>query len=719
MVKTAWFFLKELGHRLTQHPTKAIAKVFSLRTWQKLGAMAVGETVQPTYEPDLPPGMVKALRDYEQAASRSPLVAEFYQTHGAPRFAQEPSPRVSIIVPVYNQVLNTLYCLHSLEKNRGTISFEVIIADDCSRDETQELASRVEHLRVVTTPKNLGFLGNCNNAAQVARGEFLVFLNNDTYVQPGWLDELVGEMDRNPRAGLVGSKLVYPDGTLQEAGGIIWNDATGANYGRNDNPTKPQYSFVREVDYVSGASILVRRSLFEEIGGFDPRFMPAYYEDTDLAFEIRRRGFQVIYQPFSVVVHFEGVSHGKDEGAGIKRYQVENRLKFQEKWKNELATHYPNGQNFFLARYGRKTGKTVLVMDGWIPTFDRDAGGRNTWQYTCLLREEGYRVMLIGADCQGKEPYVEILQRQGIEVLVGPWFKANLFSLLNRNLPFVDYVYLNRPEVAEKFLPTLNRANVKVVYHAHDLASVRFRRQYEITRESKALALANQYEPKEKSYFTQAQTILTVSHDEKAVIDQWTGVPSKTSFFPLYFFSTPRNPQRGLPFQERSGLLFVGGFTHAPNSDAATWFVTTILPRLPGRPKLTLVGTHANSQIFNLRSDQVEIVDHVTDDELRNLYARVQLVVAPLRFGAGMKGKTIEALWHGVPLVGTALAYEGLGIDLSGLPVADTPESFEDQIRRLSGSEAEWTKAVDQGTKVISDQFTREHALTVIKKVFA
>jgi GT2 family glycosyltransferase len=164
---------------------------------------------------------------------------------------------------------------------------------------------------------------------------------------------LVEVLEEDPKAGLVGAKLIYADDTLQDAGGIIWNDGSCWIYGRWDDPERPQYNRVREADYVSGACLLIRKALWDEIGGFDERYAPAYYEDTDLAMEVKKRGYTVVYQPKSVVVHFEGASCGKDERSGIKRYQTINKRKFFEKWKSVLEAEYPEPGSLGL-REGRK-----------------------------------------------------------------------------------------------------------------------------------------------------------------------------------------------------------------------------------------------------------------------------------------------------------------------------------------------------------------------------
>lgn len=221
-----------------------------------------------------------------------------------PRYAEA---QVSIIIPVYNQWKFTYRCLFSILKHTNNIKYEIIIADDVSSDETLNISDAVKNIKVIRNEKNLGFLLNCNNAAKHAQGKYILFLNNDTQVQQNWLDTLVELVESDETIGMVGSKLIYPSGRLQEAGGIIWNDGSGWNFGRLDNPNKPEYNYIKEVDYISGASIMLSKKLWNEVGGFDERYIPAYFEDTDLAFEVRKHGYKVMFQPKSIVVHFEGV----------------------------------------------------------------------------------------------------------------------------------------------------------------------------------------------------------------------------------------------------------------------------------------------------------------------------------------------------------------------------------------------------------------------------
>ena len=268
-----------------------------------------------------------------------------------------PDPLVSIIIPVYNQFEYTVYCVRSIVSNTEGIGFEVIIADDCSTDMTRQILEYLPGIRLVRTERNQGFIRNCNNAAKVAEGRYLVFLNNDTLVKEGWLSALVDTMEDDPSVGLAGSKLIYPDGHLQEAGCIVWGDGTIWNYGRGMNPRLPEYNYLKDTDYVSGASFIIRRDLWERLGGFDEYYLPAYCEDTDLSFRVRKEGLRTVYQPRSEVVHFEGVSNGKSTQSGLKAYQVTNMQKLFDRWKDDLAGRPPQGVDVFRARdcsFGKK-----------------------------------------------------------------------------------------------------------------------------------------------------------------------------------------------------------------------------------------------------------------------------------------------------------------------------------------------------------------------------
>ena len=244
--------------------------------------------------------------------------------------ARETTTSSSIIIPTYDGWDQLELCLAALDETLPeAFDGEVIVVDDGSREETRAVLERREagasrlNLKVVRNEENCGFTESCNRGAAVAQGDMLVFLNDDTLPQMGWLSSLLRTFREHPDVGAVGGKLLYPDGSLQEAGNVVFTDGSGANFGRGDYcADDPLYSYVREVDYCSAALLATPRQLFEKIGGFDERYSPAYYEDTDYCFAVRKQGLRVLYQPESVVVHTEGATGGTDLTSGVKRYQV-------------------------------------------------------------------------------------------------------------------------------------------------------------------------------------------------------------------------------------------------------------------------------------------------------------------------------------------------------------------------------------------------------------
>ena len=278
---------------------------------------------------------------YEIALGREPGSARpaVQQETGPIAVPRSDEPVVSVIVPVHGKWPYTRQCLRFLAGHLVSVPFEVVVVDDASPDDSAAKLAACDGVRLVRAERNLGFIGACNLGAEHARGRNLFFLNNDAEVTESWLDTLMSTMDSNERIGLVGAKLVYPDGRLQECGAVVWSDGTGWNLGRGGDPDAAEYNDVRDVDYCSGAAILVRAGVFREVGGFDGRFAPAYYEDTDLAFAVRAAGYRTVVQPKAVVVHHEGISNGTDASTGVKRHQELNRQVFVDKWADALADH--------------------------------------------------------------------------------------------------------------------------------------------------------------------------------------------------------------------------------------------------------------------------------------------------------------------------------------------------------------------------------------------
>lgn len=620
--------------------------------------------------------------------------------------------QVSIVIPVHNKYHYTHRCLYSILKNTTGITYEVIIADDASSDETTSIQEKIKNLKVARNEKSLGFLGNCNKAAELAQGKYILFLNNDTVVQPEWLTTLVDTIEGNETIGMVGSKLVYPQGLLQEAGGIVWSSGSGWNYGKLGLPDAAEYNYVKEVDYISGAAVMIRATIWNDLKGFDTRYTPAYYEDTDLAFEVRRLGYKVVYQPASVVVHFEGISHGTDTGTGIKRYQVINQQKFIDKWKQVLETEqYPNEQFLFKARDRSRGKKTMLFIDHYVPQFDRDAGSKSCFHYLNLFVKMGLNVKFIGDDYLYHHTYTSALQQLGIEVLYGSEYQQGWQNWVKEHAADLDYVFFNRPHVTAKYIHFIKaNTQARLIYFGHDLHYLREERQYIITKDKNLLQSAQSWRQVEWDIFAKSDVVLYPSNEEINIIHQQdAGVNAHV--LPLNIYTKSTAFSESYSQLNKRDLLFVGGFNHPPNEDAVLWFVGEVFPLILAQNpdiKFNIVGSKMTQAILDLASSQVIIKGFVSDAELKQLYKECKVVVAPLRYGAGVKGKIIEALYHRCSVVTTPVGVEGISNNEQLITVAETAATFAQAVVDLYNNDHRIAKIYEEAPAYIERYFSEE-----------
>ncbi|MDG3088645.1 glycosyltransferase [Vibrio hannami] len=630
--------------------------------------------------------------------------------------------QVSIIIPVYNQWEYTARCVESVVNSVKGVSYEIILADDCSDDETRNAAKLLENVNIIRAESNQGFLLNCNNAAKQARGDYIVFLNNDTYVHEGWLEALVDVAEKDTSVGLVGSKLVYEDGTLQEAGGIVWRDASAWNYGNGDNPGKPEYNYLKSVDYVSGASILVRRSCWEELEGFDTRYVPAYYEDTDFAFALADKGYKVIYQPKSVVTHFEGKSHGTSTTSGLKAYQKVNQKKFRSKWQHKLShAHMPHGQNIFQARDRSTDSRTILIIDHYVPWFDQDAGSRSTFMYIQFFLNQGYHIKFIGDNFYPHQPYTDILEQMGVEVLYGNEYANNWQGWFLANHSCIDVVYLHRPHIAPNYLDFIKEnSSAKVLYQCHDLHHWRFERAAEVDDCDETREKAKEWYEKELALFDSVDVGLTFSMDEKHYLEE-QGLSCAIEQIPLFLYDKPMIKDCIPNFNERSDFMFVGGFNHSPNSDGVLWFLNEVFPQvLEVIPdiKFHIIGSKMPDSIKKFESENVVIHGYVSDQALEQLYRTVKVNIVPLRHGAGVKGKLIESFYFGTPTVSTAVGVEGIDAERFGLIGFDKPDTFACELINLLSEEKSWVQHQTKQSQLFEQSFLTSSQAERLKSVF-
>ncbi|MEL6948236.1 MAG: glycosyltransferase, partial [Pseudomonadota bacterium] len=609
---------------------------------------------------------------------------------GAP--ANLPPRSVSIIVPVYNQIEYTLQCIDTVHANTD-VDYELIVVDDCSSDDTLAKLKGRTDITYIRNTKNLGFIGSCNVGAARATKQYVCYLNNDTEAAEHWASTLIDTFELHTNVGMVGSKLIYPDGRLQEAGGIIWNDFSGWNYGRLQDRTHPQFNHARHADYCSGAAILLPRALNQALGGFDPTFTPAYGEDSDLAFRIRALGLSVLYQPLSNVIHHEGITSGTDTTKGVKAYQVVNAKKLKERWSPVLTHFGVNGVDVDQATRRGTIGK-VLVLDQITPEPDRDAGSITALELMRGLRDFGYDVTFAPCSNYTFIPhYTELLSAMGIESLLYPWCKSLDEHLKALEEPYDCIVIFRVNTFEDNFDALKNHASgSKIIYHTSDLHFLREERSQQLETAKDHQKDGGQTETKVKELRLISASDLTIVHSyfEQELLSQL--VPDvKVKVFPWVY--EPRGP--GADFDERDmSAVFLGGYRHQPNVDAVDHYVADIAPHVRdifGDETVVLkaIGSHPPEHFNAYRGDDVDIVGFVED--LEPVLTEAKMMVVPLRYGAGLKGKIITAMAHGLPVVSTTVGVEGMALtDGHDVLVADTPEEFAAAMKRLHDDEDLW-----------------------------
>ena len=617
-------------------------------------------------------------------------------------------PAVSVIIPTYGQLQHTLRCLASIAENAPGLPIEVIVIDDAWPGDDTASLRLVRGIRVLRNDTNLGFLRSCNRAAALANGRYLFLLNNDTQVLGGWLEPMVSLFEQRPGTGAVGAKLLYPDGRLQEAGCIVWQDASGWNFGRLEDPGKPEYNYVREVDYCSAAALLVQRSVFADLGGFDPRYAPAYYEDTDLCFRLRRIGLRTLYQPAAQVVHHEGVSHGRDTAVGIKSYQVANRRAFIDVWADVLAREqFSSGDQVFRARDRAMHRKLALVIDHYVPTPDRDAGSRAMMACLDVLLRAGFMVKFWPHNLSYSGHYTAALQQMGIEVFYGPE-QAPFETWIRTAGRQFDLILVSRPDVAEDVIPSIRRHSpARLIYYGHDLHFRRMRQQAQVTGDERLLRAAERMRERECAIWRQATLSLYLSEEEAQIASALQPDARIGSIVP-YCFDRFAEPRPAPPCRE---IIFVAGFGHPPNEDAALWFVADILPLIRAEvaeAHLSIIGSNPTERVRGLAGEGVAWFANVTDADLEAAYHRARVAVVPLRCGAGVKLKVVEALRTGVPLVTTPVGAQGLPGLFQAVAVEDDPVSFAAAVSGLLRDDAAWQNASARQVEFARQRFSRQ-----------
>ncbi|MFH0830923.1 MAG: glycosyltransferase [Parcubacteria group bacterium] len=663
-------------------------------------------------------GLKKILRKVHESAKRVcaklfglPITVPFFSDIS---FERPKHPSVSIVIPVFNLLPITLGCLRSLQKVKEAVSFEVIVVDDASTEPLVELVlKRIPGITYLRQTNNAGFVTSCNVGAARARGSIIYFLNNDTEVRDHWLTPLIALL-KDQTVGAVGSKLLHPTGLLAEAGGVIFKSAEGWNFGKTDRAHKPEYNYVRDVDYCSGAALAIRRELFEKIGGFNRKLVPGYYEDVELCFAMRALGYRVLYQPRSVVMHYEGASSASNVIAGkkpMKTYQEVNFHKFKRLRAKELGQQWTKDLRLLPLIARRKRGLRIWVFDWFVPMPDRDYGSARMLQILSALAKD-HTVSFVPRDLKQQPIYCQTLQDMGIEVYERS-LGSNFTIKARLEGRFIDLVIFSRPEVMHYFyhLIAKHAPQAKTIFDTVDVHHLRIARELALTTNpTKRALLAEQeqyFKTLEFEYGKRADRIWAITPADQENFARL--LPGK----PIDVVAAAHEVANTVPgFSEREGLVYIGSFYHPPNIASIEYYIKNINPCLqkliPG-VTLTVMGAAVPEQLKRACPATVRFVGPVSEAERVKQYNRARVFVSPLTFGSGLKGKVVMALASGLPVVGTSVAAEGIpAINGVHLDIADQPADFAQKVAILYRDAAVWQARSKAGRELVGQTYGPE-----------
>lgn len=706
-------FMKSPSWRLT-YPIRWLAKQLrTVRDW------LTGKHQQPQ---DVPAAIQKDQMDDVPEAEASQELKEFLtglyriqlQSFLASRkpfqLPQSSAPEISVLLVLFNRAELTLACLRSLAENFSS-RMEIILVDNASRDETPQLLDQLRGVRIIRNPENRNFLLAVNQAAREASGEFLLILNNDAQVLPGTLQSALHTIRSADDVGAVGGRLILLDGSLQEAGSIIWRDGSCLGYGRGDAPSAPMYMFRRDVDYCSGAFLLTPRKIWEQLDGFDERFKPAYYEETDYCTRLREKGFRVVYDPNSVVLHYEFAS--SDSAKSATDLQRAHQQIFAARHQRMLAAHHKADLNSILfARMKSRAKRRILFIDDRVP---------HTWLGSGFPRARSILQTLLKQNCfvtfypfsVFDESWSSVYSDMPDEVEFMMGYGPPLLEPFLRNRPaYYDAIFISRPHNMKLLQPVLDAhpdwfEKTDIIYDAEALFVTReitFRQLSGTplsTREAEALL------QDEVDLAGAADCVVAVS---KPDADEFRRHGSKRVHV-IGHSLEPRPTPR--PFADRCGFLFVGAIHEeaSPNGDSMIWFLDEIFPRireaLGMEVPVTIVGVNKSERIREASGTFVRIAGHVPD--LSELYDAARVFIAPTRYAAGIPHKVHEAAARGVPIVATPLLASQLGWrDGEPFLVGGDAGSFAAKCVQVYTDSVLWTKLRNAGLERIQRECSRE-----------
>ncbi len=632
-------------------------------------------------------------------------------------------PKVSIIIPFYNQELYTRNCLQFLSKNlTNNYPYEIILIDDNSPEAYD--FSNISGINLIKNDTNLGFLKNVNKGIHFAKGEYIYLLNNDTEVYENFLDELFYVFENFENVGAAGSMLLNPDLSLQEAGCVFMKDFNIHQIVRNRKPFYPEVNYIRKVDYCSGCSLLFKKHKDNgEFNLFDEQFAPAYFEETDLCFDLKyNQNKNVYYTPFSKVLHFNGITYNsksKENQESLNRKEIlfkTNKEKFYNKWEKQINSIEATCVEERILELNNN--QSIVFFNDTVPEFDKDSGSNRLKEIMDSFIKNGFHVTFISKDIFIWQAYLQTYQRLGINIFHEYKQYKNYRFFIESFCKNANYVWFYGPNTFHRYFNKVKPLfpHAKFIYDMVDIHHLRYERALEFDVNNATLKKeSDKYKIKEIEASRESDCIITISEDEKEYMKKFINEEKMLTISNIHYPKIDKNSI--LNFQDRKDLLFIGS-THHPNVDAIYYLYNEIMPlvwKTNPKIKVNIIG-NINTIVKDINDER--FIFHGFVSNIETLFNASKIMVAPLLIGAGVKGKIGQAFEYYLPVVTTKIGAEGMSLlDNENVLIADTPENFAKAIIKLYEDAPLWNKLSNNSEKSLYP-FSKEKAEKIIQGYF-
>jgi glycosyltransferase involved in cell wall biosynthesis/GT2 family glycosyltransferase len=620
------------------------------------------------------------------------------------------TPRVVVVIPVTTSRTLSPRCLWALRRSTLSELCEVIVVTDGRSALPAGLSESTHGIRILHQDGAADWPRLANAGAETAGATYIAFLRPDTLVLPNWLEALLDAVD-DPQVGLAGTKSVRSSRRLNSIGGTVWGDGSATDLGRGRDPLAPEYMFRLDVDFCADAAFLVREEILRAIGWFDEGYSSARESIIDLCLRIREYGYRVVVEPSSVVQAGAAARPRRKsahEQAATEPALDQKAASFHKKWGDHLDGRImpPSRTNLRqLIGSDRNALPRVLVCDQVIPAFDRDAGGHRMDWILRTLAPMASRITLVPELYWLYLEYADSLRHAGVEVIVlGPLRPSTTRRFLKSRAGLYDLVIMSRPFVAEKWLDGVTRFMPRAVtiFDTVDLHSLRVEREVATTGSS-SLGPPAAVRALETQMVQRTDITATVTEAEELAVHELSR-GSRTVVLPTVHDVPDEAPP---DFARRYGLLFIGSFYHPPNADAVAWFARDVLPIIRQRVplELTVVGAEVPPSLPDRCGPHVHFAGWVPHVE--PLFDAARVFVAPLRYGAGMKGKIGQALALGLPIVTTTIGVEGMNlVDGHHILIRDDSAAFAEAVLALHADAKLWSQLSQAGRVVTRERWS-------------